>query len=180
MFGNTALEIIDSKPFKISEGRVFENGSFGIGICPGHSARLDIGARCLSSDLAAVKEWGASLIVTLITKPEFKILGVLDFEDKIKETGIDWLHFPIHDGGVPNAGECNVFERMIETISNEIMSNRKVFIHCRGGLGRSGLVVCQALKRMGFEPKKSLKLARSWRRGAVENKIQENFVLNSS
>ena len=66
---------------------------FGVGICPGHNARLDIGVRCVKSDLQVVKGWGAALIVTLLTEPEFEILGVPDFEMRVRETGIKMVSF---------------------------------------------------------------------------------------
>ena len=31
-----------------------------------------------------------------------------------------------------------------------------MFIHCRGGISRSGTVVCQSLKQMGYTPKQAL------------------------
>ena len=171
---------VDKSPYRIFEGEIPRKGSFGFGICPGHSARLDIGVRCLKSDLQAIQDWEPTIIVSLLTKPEFAILGVPDFEKRVRETGIKWQHFPIEDGGVPRVHEMNFFWQMIKSIVKEIITGKKVFIHCRGGIGRSGIVICQSLKQIGYGPKQSLSLARTWRHGAVENKVQENFVLNIS
>ena len=174
------FEKIDQNPYRIFEGELPGKGSFGVGICPGHSARLDIGVRCVKSDLQAVKDWGPALIVTLLTESEFEILGVPDFEMRVRETGIRWYHFPIEDGGVPKTYELDHFRQIINYIVKEILNGEKVFIHCRGGIGRSGTVVCQSLKQIGYTPKQALSLTRTWRHGAVENKLQEDFVFNIS
>ena len=174
------FEKIDRNPYRIYEGELPGKGRFGVGICPGHSARLDIGVRCVKSDLQVVKGWGAALIVTLLTESEFEILGVPDFEMRVRETGIRWYHFPIEDGGVPKTYELDLFRQIINCIVKEILNGEKVFIHCRGGIGRSGTVVCQSLKQMGYTPKQALSLTRTWRHGAVENKLQEDFVFNIS
>ena len=171
---------VDQNPYRIFEGEVPGKGRFGVGICPGHSARLDIGVRCLKSDLQAIHDWGPTLIVSLLTKPEFEILGVPEFEKRIRETGIKWHHFPIEDGSVPGVHELDLFRKMINSVVKEITNGKKVFIHCRGGFGRSGTVVCQSLKQLGYSPKQALSLTRSWRQGAVENKAQEDFVLKLS
>ena len=55
---------------------------------------------------------GAALIVTLLTEPEFEILGVPDFEMRVRETGIRWYHFPIEDGGVPKTYELDLLGRL--------------------------------------------------------------------
>ena len=166
------FEKIDRNPYRIYEGELPGKGRFGVGICPGHSARLDIGARC-EIRLAGRQGLGAALIVTLLTEPEFEILGVPDFEMRVRETGIRWYHFPIEDG-VPKTYELDLFRQIINCIVKEI---EKVFIHCRGGIGRSGTVVCQSLKQMGYTPKQGLSLIRTWRHGAVENKLQEDLYL---
>lgn len=168
---------VDQSSYRIFEGELPGKGSFGFGICPGHSARLDIGVRCLKSDLRAIQDWKPTLIVSLLTKPEFAILGVPDFEKRVRETGIKWQHFPIEDGGIPRVHELSLFRKMIKSIVKEITIGKKVFIHCRGGIGRSGIVICQSLKQIGYGPKQALSLARTWRHGVVENKAQENFVL---
>ena len=69
------------------------------------------------------------------------------------------LLFPIRDHGVPR--DWKVFSEFICTLSNIIVnlqSSHKVYVHCRGGHGRAGMVVaillCHILK---LEPIESLK-----------------------
>tara|TARA_Y100000813_G_C24079482_1_gene312688 strand:+ start:570 stop:764 length:195 start_codon:yes stop_codon:yes gene_type:complete len=51
-----------------------------------------------------------------------------------------------------------------------------LFIHCKGGIGRSGTVAAMFLIVSGMENEQSILEVRSKRQGAIENEKQENFV----
>ena len=57
------------------------------------------------------------------------------------------------------------------------MSGRKVLIHCRGGLGRSGMIAVRLLVEMGEKPADAIKQVRAARPGAIESSDQEKYVL---
>jgi protein tyrosine/serine phosphatase len=56
------------------------------------------------------------------------------------ERGIDarQVRHPIRDGGVPH--EREVMIRILATIRDEIAAGRSVYVHCWGGIGRTGTV----------------------------------------
>ena len=58
--------------------------------------------------------------------------------------------------------------------------NRKqnIIFHCRGGKGRAGTVAAILLADFGHEKKEAIDLVRERRKGAIETKIQEEFILN--
>lgn len=51
-----------------------------------------------------------------------------------------------------------------------------VVVHCRGGLGRTGIVAARLLVEFGEAPKSALFRCRRARASTVENRSQEEYV----
>lgn len=54
----------------------------------------------------------------------------------------------------------------------------KVLVHCRGGLGRAGLVSARMLIELGEEPRAAMRRVRAARVGAIENTRQEDYLVD--
>ncbi len=149
------------------------SGRIGIAVAPG---RNDMPGRELAADLDAVAAWGAAAVVTLVEEDELRLLGIADLGDEVRARGMDWLHRPIADYGVPDA----TFEAdWIETgrrLRGLLESGSDIFIHCRGGLGRSGSVAVRLLVECGIDPDAALATVRAARPGAVETPDQERWA----
>ena len=169
---------VDTKPYKIFDCGLQGYGKIGVGICPGHSARKDIGIRDLKLDLMAIKKWDAAVVLTLLTDDEFNVLGVPNLGTEVQNLEMEWFHLPIEDGTAPRSSEFLLLIEMLSVLIARLKLNKNIFIHCRGGIGRSGLIACQILKGLGVSPPDALSIIRSSRPGAVENRQQEDFVLN--
>lgn len=89
------------------------------------------GAFPLEQHITALKENGFEIIIKLNLSTE---KNIQDYD-----TDIPVLSFPIKDNNVPVDWEY--FSGFICYISQIIMSGQKVYIHCKGGHGRSCLVV---------------------------------------
>ena len=57
-----------------------------------------------------------------------------------------------------------------------VEQGQTVVVHCKGGLGRSGLVVASGLTTLGYSAEASLAIVRQTRPGSVETQKQEAFV----
>ena len=57
------------------------------------------------------------------------------------------------------------------------MGGESVVVHCRGGLGRTGLIAVRLLVELGESPVSALVRVRAARPGAVETVEQEKYVL---
>jgi protein-tyrosine phosphatase len=60
---------------------------------------------------------------------------------------------PIRDFGVPTHDELR---RILNTIDDALGYGRTVFVHCRGGIGRTGTVLGAWLRRHGHSPEEAL------------------------
>lgn len=96
---------------------------------------------------------------------EAGINGIVNLGDEIAElstierqNGFEVYFLPIVDGGVPETPEL---EQALEWIDEALYLNKKILVHCRFGIGRTGTFVTTYLIRRGF----GLKLAQKTLRG---------------
>lgn len=155
------------------------HGRIGITFCPGkHDSLAATGrwARDLDIDLAAIQKWGAKLVLTLIEPSELIELNVSQLGKKVEALDMVWKHLPIADYSVPDAS----FEAQWLTCGAEIRQRLKdgqdILVHCKGGLGRAGMIAARLLAELGMEPEQAIRLVRKNRPGAIETKQQEALV----
>ncbi len=154
-------------------------GLIGMTLCPGKKDPYSaFGAwdRDLQADLQVIRDWGASTIVSLLQDHEFALLGLPDFEVQVSGA-FRWLWLPVPDGGVPDDG----FEQNWATAGTELrgrlVAGERVLVHCRAGLGRTGLIASRLLVELGMSPRQALAAVRRERPGTVETTLQEHYVL---
>jgi hypothetical protein len=69
------------------------------------------------------------------------------------ELDIRYTRIPIRDRGIPT---IETMLEILDTIDEAIKRKRKVYVHCWGGIGRTGIVVGCFLVRHGEQPKQAL------------------------
>lgn len=171
-----------SHPLMIAETRAnSELGRIGITFCPGkRSASLygDDWERDLIVDLEAIREWGAWALVTLIEEHEFDLLGVQELGKEAARLGMQWFHLPIVDVSIPNQEwETRWVTKAGNELKAGLKAGRDIVVHCRGGLGRAGMIAARLLIELGMAPADALAEVRRVRPGAVETYEQEKYVL---
>jgi hypothetical protein len=167
-------------PLQIAEVRASpSHGRIGITFCPGkHDRAASTGAwaRDLSVDLDVIAAWGASLVLTLNEPAELVALKVPHLGTEIRGRGLDWRHLPIADYSVPT----KAFEKQWETHGREIRallrSGGDVLVHCKGGLGRAGMIAARLLVELGMAPEQAIREVRRARKGAIETPSQLALV----
>lgn len=107
-------------------------------------------------------------------------------------TKYKYIHYPINDNTVPQdkASFVNFIYNICEKIEN-LRSGELLYLHCKGGHGRSGLVAaCLVVKILNMNAKNAIsyindchgkrKIMRSlWRKmGSPQTKQQKQFVYN--
>jgi len=150
-------------------------------ICPGKQGDSQYGTqwnRDLVTDIASIRAWGASTLLTLMESEEMQLLGVETIGEVAKNASLHWYQLPIIDGSIPDNRFDTVWPHIGKTILDELLSGEKIVVHCRGGLGRTGMIVSALLIETGYVPSNALAAVRSARPGTVETAKQESFVLN--
>jgi len=134
-------------------------------------------ARDLDADLAELRNrWNTDVLVSLMQAHEHEEVDVHDLYDAVGRHGIRSLPFEIVDGSVPDDADRHAFAELIDDLHAELASGRNVTVHCKGGLGRSGMVAACLLVRAGLDPDAAIDVVRTHRRGSIQTFAQEEYV----
>ena len=60
--------------------------------------------------------------------------------------------------------------------THRVLSRMYIIVHCRGGLGRAGMISAHLLVESGIEPEAAIERVRAARPGAIETLRQEEWV----
>ena len=156
-----------------------EPGTIGMSLCPGKKdpyAKFGAWDRDLQADLQVIRDWGAAAIVSLMEHSEFWLLGVPDFEARVS-SDFRWLWLPIPDGGVPDEEFEKRWADAGPELHGRLAAGERVLIHCRAGLGRTGMIASRLLVEAGLTPVQAMMAVRRARPGTVETVPQEQYVL---
>jgi|SRR5580658_10446630 protein-tyrosine phosphatase len=108
------------------------------------------GGDWLRDDIASWKRARIETVLSLLTPEEEAEMDLRDEAAEAKAQGMEFASFPIPDRQVPRseAKWCEVLER----VSRTLLDGKNVLVHCRQGIGRSGLVAACLLVRNGMSP----------------------------
>jgi protein-tyrosine phosphatase len=185
-FHNKFYKTSYSSPIQIKELPVLD-GVLGMSLCPG---KKDVGwsgsiwCRDLDIDAQAIKNWGASVWLNLMEECDIEDVELTAdmFRNKTAELGIDYIHFPIVDQEAPTLEiEKLWIEQINPVLIKKLANGEKIFIHCRGGLGRTGIIAARLLFDSGVNvPPTAEDLIAVVRKArspnAIETDVQENWV----
>lgn len=134
------------------------------------------GGEWLDDELQALKKLGFDLVVSLLTNQESEGLGISSEGQAAGKYGLEFQSFPIPDLGVPHSSIAarDFLGRLLEALR----AGKKVAIHCRQGIGRSGLIAASLLVMAGVEPIVALRKASAARGLQVpETSEQHDWVI---
>jgi ADP-ribosylglycohydrolase/protein-tyrosine phosphatase len=153
----------------------------GVTFCPGkrqRNAMTGIWERNLDVDLAAIREWGATHLLTLLEAHEFVELGVETLAERAEAAGLIWHHAPMVDTDVPDEAFEAHWNVLGTALHAALERGESLVVHCKGGIGRAGLVAARLLIERGevVDAADSIRRVRSVRPDAIENARQETFL----
>ena len=148
--------------------------------CPGRNhvaGDSRVWARDLAADLAAIRDWGAQTLVSLIEERELAGLGVADLGDRAQAAELAWCHLPIADMAPPDARFEQAWRRHGGHIDGVLAQGGRLVLHCAGGLGRTGTLAARLLIDRGVPAVEAIERVRAARPGAIETAPQEAYLL---
>jgi len=152
-------------------------GVIGISLCPGKINPEWLWARDLEKDLQVIADWNASMVVSLVEDHELLFLQIPNLGSQVKALGMEWLHLPIRDGGIPDRRFKSEWQTRGPELHRLLNEGARILIHCRGGKGRSGLLAAIILVERGCNASLAMERVRAAKSGAIETGRQEAYIL---
>lgn len=153
-------------------------GLIGITACPGlkdETTRFSLYGERLINDLVAIHNWGAAALVTLLDDFELSTLGVKDLPNKAKQLNIQWRHLPIGTMNLPDDAFEEKWALVSPLLRQLLQDGKRIVIHCKEGISRSGLIAARMLIEFGIEPENAINLIRQARPGSLELQAHEEY-----
>ncbi|KAI8801846.1 protein-tyrosine phosphatase-like protein [Cladochytrium replicatum] len=164
-----------------------KHGNFALSSCPGKKVRLSTGPvngraminRDLDHDFERLASAGITMVVCCLGDEELEYLGAPwpKYSAAAVRKKIDIVRIPIVEGQCPQTmGEL---ETVLIKIDERVRSGAHVLSHCRGGIGRAGLVACCFLLRNGYlsTADRAIQFVRMRRSPkAIETIMQEDYI----
>jgi ADP-ribosylglycohydrolase/protein-tyrosine phosphatase len=135
--------------------------------------------RDLEADVEVIQSFGAAALVTLMEDDELRDVKVSPkrLRTRVTAHGMEWHHLPIQDLHTPNERFEDIWLYSGLRLRKLLTQGRNIVIHCRGGLGRTGMIGARLLVELGLEPVEAIRRVRAARPGSIETGDQEKHVL---
>ena len=106
----------------------------------------------LRDEIAELCNMGVTTLVSLLEEAEERDLGLSLEAGIAAENDIEFLSYPIEDRTIP--ADLHGFTVFTRGLAQRVLEGGGVAIHCRAGIGRSGITAAAVMVRIGFEPDK--------------------------
>jgi protein-tyrosine phosphatase len=132
--------------------------------------RLAIATRPRGGDWLAdeVTGWrlaGIDVVVSLLEDNEADQLDLADEQGAAEANGICFISFPVPDRGVPASMPAAM--SLLADVASALEEGKNVAVHCRQGIGRSGLIAAGILATSGMRPEQAIEVVSAARGMAV-------------
>lgn len=105
----------------------------------------------LEDSVAQLKEAGAFAILTLMYDEEMLKHNAQSLPDTCKANEIEWYQLPISDDEAPNQDFELPFKQHLSRLKQVLTEKGTIAVHCKGGSGRTGLVIALLMLELGLD-----------------------------
>ncbi len=112
------------------------------------------GGDWIEDEAAGWRRAGLDTVVSLLENEEAAQLQLDREQDAAESQGIDFISFPIPDRGVPASVPAAV--SLLRQIAGALEQGKRVAVHCRQGVGRSGLIAAGVLMISGRKTEEAI------------------------
>ena len=120
------------------------------------------GGEWLEGEALTWKAQGFDVVVSLLTKDEIAEFDLAREADLVRAQGMLFSELQIPDLGVPES--LAAARDFVGKLHDALEHGKRIAIHCRQGIGRSGLIAVGVLIVSGFEPELAMREVSTARR----------------
>ena len=114
------------------------------------------GGDWLEDEASGWRQAGLDVVVSLLEEDETAQLELVHEGQAAEGNSVRFVSFPIPDRGVP--ASMPDAARLLRKISGTLEEGKNVAVHCRQGIGRSGLIAVGALVTAGIGVDKAIEV----------------------
>jgi protein-tyrosine phosphatase len=130
------------------------------------------GGDWLEDEVANWQAAGVNEVVSLLTTAEEVSLDLNKEKSLVIGYAMDFVSFPIPDRQVPRSQ--HELAVTLEKLNTDLSSGKNVLIHCRQGIGRTGLVAACLLVSRGINPSAAVDIISAARGIAVPETLEQH------
>ncbi len=113
-------------------------------------------------------------MLSMLPADEAHALGAQEEAVMCAERGITFLSHPIPDFGLP---EVAIFADLIADLTARLGHGANIAVHCRAGIGRSGMAVACTLVALGETAEAAIAKVSDARDAAIPDTVEQgNFI----
>lgn len=98
-------------------------------------------------DLLQLQKQRIGSVLCLLSDNEFELYGVPDLLKRYADSRFTVMHAAVVDQAIPSFEEMDA---MLAFVDSSLAEQRRILVHCVGGLGRSGTVAACAIPATGL------------------------------
>ena len=109
----------------------------------------------IEEEFMGIANEGIKQIVSLLEVHESYDVGLQNEAKLAEKNNMAFISYPIKDRGLPKS--VAEFSDFTKNIYSQIVEGYNTVIHCRAGIGRTGIVAAGVLLHCGFKPDEAFK-----------------------
>lgn len=126
----------------------------------------------IEDEFSGIANRGINRIVSLLEKHEAFEVGLEAEQELAEKYEMEYISYPILDRGLPTS--IKGYLEFTKRLYHEAAGGLHTVVHCRAGIGRTGIIAAGVLLHCGFEPEDAFQCV-SKKRGAVVPDTQEQI-----
>jgi protein-tyrosine phosphatase len=129
------------------------------------------GGDWLDDEATGWRRAGVDVVVSLLENDEAAQLDLIGECRAAEHNSMTFISFPIPDCGVPASfGDA---ASLMTRISAQLDAGKNVAVHCRQGVGRSGMIAAGVLVTSGASPEEAMQTVSSARGAEVPETLEQ-------
>ena len=132
----------------------------------------------VASAISEIAALGFHQVVSLLEPAEANALGLAQEAELVTGQSMEFISYAIPDMGLPKSSDD--FARLAQNLYTRIESGTNTLIHCRGGIGRSGLLAAAVLLLDGKDVQAAFSLVSRMRGRRVPETAQQGAWLQTN
>ena len=130
----------------------------------------------LTDDIAYYSSMGVSLVLSLMEVSESYECGLQKEQEILSGFGIEFINYEVKDRGLPILSD---FRQLIRELYVQVSEGANLAVHCRAGIGRSGVVASCILIADGVDPHHAIDMVSAARRVSIpDTQEQYDFIMD--